>query len=135
MRWIVEDSLKNFKFWEGAKDRACNLSDEQFDIVESILESDGVEWTDGGINDLFWFEFDRVAEWLGYKNESYFDHGLSNKLLEEIDDWWFFLSEHRQAWIAGDDSIEDYDEWWDGLDDFKKKELYVKHYDDEEGDY
>lgn len=38
MKYFVEESLSNFKFWSGGQDRAKLLSDEQFDIVEQMLE-------------------------------------------------------------------------------------------------
>ena len=54
----------------GAKDNAETLTNEQLDMVESILEDaypDGVE--DTQINDFFWFDFDTIREWLGIKDE------------------------------------------------------------------
>lgn len=42
MKYFVEESLSNFKFWSGGQDRAKLLSDEQFDIVEQMLE-DGIK--------------------------------------------------------------------------------------------
>ena len=67
MRVYKEESLSNFEFWSGAKDRAKYLIYKDFDIIESILEDaypDGIDETT--INDLFWFEEDTIAEWLGY---------------------------------------------------------------------
>lgn len=66
MKIYEEKRLADFQFWSGAK-RAEILTDEQFDTIESLLESeypDGVE--DTFINDLFWFEPDTIAEWLGF---------------------------------------------------------------------
>lgn len=34
MKYYVEDSLSNFQFWSGGKDRADLLTSEQFDTVE-----------------------------------------------------------------------------------------------------
>ena len=45
------------------------LTYKDFDIIEAILEDvypEGVE--DTTINDLFWFEEDTIAEWLGYSD-------------------------------------------------------------------
>ena len=70
MKVYSEKSLRNFEFWSGAKDNAETLTDEQLDMVESILEDaypDGVE--DTQINDFFWFDFDTIREWLGIKDE------------------------------------------------------------------
>lgn len=70
MKIYAEKALRHFKFWAGAKDNASELTDEQLDAVESILEDiypEGMEETT--INDLFWFEFDRIQEWLGIETE------------------------------------------------------------------
>lgn len=69
MKIYREESLSNFEFWSGAKDRAMYLTDEEFDTIESILEEcypDGMTETE--INDFFWFEEDTIAEWLGYSS-------------------------------------------------------------------
>lgn len=66
MRIYKEESLTNFKFWSGAVCRAEQLYDEEFDRLECMLEElypDGVDET--FINDLFWFDFETVCEWLG----------------------------------------------------------------------
>lgn len=62
-----EESLKDFDFWSGARDRAKYLNDDEFNQIELILEDlypNGMSKTQ--INDLFWFEDDTIAEWLGY---------------------------------------------------------------------
>ena len=66
MKIYKEESLQNFEFWSGAKANAAQLTAEQFNTVETILEDiypEGVN--ESFINDLFWFEFETVAEWLG----------------------------------------------------------------------
>lgn len=66
MRIISDISLKDFGFWSGARDCADQLTDEQFDQVEAVLEDmypDGM--TDTQLNDIFWFEPDSVYEWAG----------------------------------------------------------------------
>ena len=70
MKVYSEKSLRNFEFWSGAKSNAEELTLEQIDMVESILEDaypDGME--DVQINDFFWFDFDTIREWLGIKDE------------------------------------------------------------------
>ena len=65
MKIYVENSLRNFEFWCGARDRVKYLTDEDFDQIEKILEEhypDGMSETE--VNDLFWFEEDTIAEWL-----------------------------------------------------------------------
>ena len=66
MKIYKEESLQNFEFWSGAKANAEQLTTWQLDEVEAILKDiypEGVDET--AINDLFWFEFETVAEWLG----------------------------------------------------------------------
>ena len=70
MTIITEQSLTNFEFWSGAKDNVAELSYSQLEQVEAMLEDiypDGC--TDTTINDLFWFEFDTVKDWLGITEE------------------------------------------------------------------
>lgn len=73
MKYFVEESLSNFNFWSGGKDRADLLTSEQFDTVEQMMEeiepADG--WSDTAINDFFWFEFDTIAQCLGYADEEH----------------------------------------------------------------
>lgn len=73
MRIMTDNPLADFKFWQGAKDRAEMLTRKEFGIIENTLEElypDGVEevW----INDFFWFDFDTIAQWLGYVDEEDF---------------------------------------------------------------
>lgn len=79
MKYFIEDNLSNFKFWAGAKDRANKLTQDQFDVIEQTLEEIEPEdgWSDTAINDLFWFEFDTICEWLGYDDEEALDKDLS----------------------------------------------------------
>ena len=66
MRIYTKKSLANFEFWSGAKNNAEMLSVEQLEQIEAILEDcypEGVDETT--INDLFWFEFETVLDWLG----------------------------------------------------------------------
>ena len=69
MKIYKEESLTNFEFWSGARDTAKYLTYQELDTIESILEDiypEGVDETT--INDIFWFEEDTIAEWLGYNN-------------------------------------------------------------------
>lgn len=68
MKYTIEKSLKDFEFWSGAVSRAEVLTDEQFDTLEAIMEDSCEEWSDGSINDFFWFEEDTIAEWLGFNS-------------------------------------------------------------------
>lgn len=67
MRYYVEQPLNRFEFWGGAYAVAETLTIEQLEQIEGILEDCG-ELSETDINDLFWFEPDRIAEWLGYDN-------------------------------------------------------------------
>lgn len=89
MKVISEISLRDFKFWSGGEDRAKNCTDEQLDKIESIMESDAPEsgWTDDDINNFFWFDFDTIADWLGYKDEKHFDAEVSEDDVKEAQDW------------------------------------------------
>lgn len=41
--------------------------------MESAAPESG--WTDDDINNFFWFDFDTIADWLGYKDGEHFDAG------------------------------------------------------------
>lgn len=69
MKYTVDESLREFQFWSGAKETAKKLTAEQLDQIESILEDcypDGI--TDTQINDIFWFDQDWIAEQLGFRS-------------------------------------------------------------------
>ena len=79
MRYIVEESLSDFKFWSGAKDRAYVLTKKEFDQVEDVLNLEaeaGRELTDDYINNLFWFNFEDLiwCDILGHKAYKNGDH-------------------------------------------------------------
>ena len=87
MKYTVEESLRQFNFWSGAKDTAEQLTAEQLDQMESILEDcypDGM--TDTQINDIFWFEQDWIAEQLGFEDwETLVKHNKGEN--EEDEEW------------------------------------------------
>lgn len=68
MKIISEDKrLRDFDFWSGAKDTVDYLTSDELDIIEDMLEDaypDGM--TETQLNDLFWFDTDVIADWLGY---------------------------------------------------------------------
>ena len=69
MKICTETSLRNFEFWSGAKDTVKYLTLEELDTLEEMLEEcypDGIGETE--LNDIFWFEDDMLAEWLGFNN-------------------------------------------------------------------
>lgn len=71
MKIFKEESLRYFEFWCSAKENAKELSGEQLDNLETILEDaypDGIDATT--LNDMMWFEFDTIKEWLGIEDEN-----------------------------------------------------------------
>ena len=70
MKITSETSISNFEFWGGAKSNTEELSLSQFEQIEFILEDlypDGI--SDTTLNDLFWFDFETIKEWLGISDE------------------------------------------------------------------
>ncbi len=69
MKVYKEQSLSGFEFWSGARDTVKYLTEDELDAIEEMLEElypDGMDETE--LNDLFWFEDDLIAEWLGYED-------------------------------------------------------------------
>ena len=67
MRVYKDESISSFEFWAGAKDTVKYLTGDEMDAIENILADlypEGMEETT--LNDLFRFEDDLIAEWLGY---------------------------------------------------------------------
>lgn len=67
MKIYSEKSLRNFEFWSGAADTVKYLTAEELDTIEATLAElypEGMSETT--VNDLFWFDEDTIAEWLGY---------------------------------------------------------------------
>lgn len=91
----TEISLRNFEFWSGGKDRADACTVEDLDSIEEFLEENEPEegWTDTAINDFFWFDFDTLAQHLGYENEGDFDRKRDpnyvddDELEDYVSDW------------------------------------------------
>ena len=64
-----EESITDFEFWCGAEDTVKYLTEDEMRTIEGILEElypDGIE--DAALNDIFRFERDLIAEWLGYED-------------------------------------------------------------------
>ena len=73
MRYYVEENLYNFQFWGGAKENANLLTLQELEQIEFELNDiypEGLE--DVQINDIFWFDFDFIAQLLGYEDEEEF---------------------------------------------------------------
>lgn len=70
MQYLVDEPLRDFEFWSGAKDRAELLTFSELDSIGEQLEDFFQETpTQTQINDLFWFDFDIVCEMLGTTEE------------------------------------------------------------------
>ena len=63
--------LYDFEAWSGARDTLDRIIDEgKCEELEGMLEElypDGM--TDTELNDLLWFDWEEVFEWLGIKEE------------------------------------------------------------------
>lgn len=74
MTMTIEKKLRDFNFWAGAATNAAKLTDDELDTIEEQLE-DTLDWdrnepySTTEINDLFWFDFETVCEWLGLNYE------------------------------------------------------------------
>lgn len=150
MKYYVEENLSDFKFWGGAKDRAELLTEDQFGVVERILEDMEPEdgWSDTAINDMFWFDFDTIAEWLGYKDEEYFEKGVSNDTIEEVQEQfndviraedniedifalagldmskYLSTNEDGEEEMGCDSARDDIEEWWNGKSEMEQVEFF-----------
>lgn len=71
--------LSKFNFWGGAKYRAEMLTVDELNEIESQLEDlypKGIDETK--LNDIFWFDFDWIAQMLGYEDEEDFYNKRNN---------------------------------------------------------
>ena len=69
MKIYSDVPLTEFEFWAGAKDTVEYLTEDELEQIEQILEEiypEGLDETE--LNDIFWFEQDLIAEWLGYED-------------------------------------------------------------------
>lgn len=69
MTMTIEKALRDFHFWDGAATNAAKLTAEELDNLESQLEEirgyNSEPWSTTDINDILWFQFEDVCEWLG----------------------------------------------------------------------
>ncbi len=69
MKIYSEISLTDFEFWSGGKENASYLTEKEMETIEYLLEDlfpNGISETE--LNDIFWFDCDTIAEWLGYED-------------------------------------------------------------------
>lgn len=150
MKYYVEESLSNFQFWSGAKDRAELLSAEQLDTVEQMLEE--IEpangWSDTAINDFFWFDFDTISQWLGYADEEHLEADIKQYEVEDAQEWaedtstdynalfaiahlniedYAYTNEDGEEGCDFDQATEDFMDWWNSMDDIEQVKEYRKY--------
>ena len=133
MTIISEIPLRNFQFWSGGKDRAEKCTDEQLDETE--------------VNDFFWFEFDTIANWLGYKSEEYFDAGVTESDVQDAEDWFncilnanemidianldrndYIYRDEDGEYVLDEDLVyDDFSDWWSNMNDIEKVKEYRKY--------
>ena len=77
MTYTVNKSLSEFHFWSDACYRAEQLTIEQLDRLDDVIQEwmqwgeyspDGHIPSDDEINNLFWFDEDLIANMLGFGN-------------------------------------------------------------------
>lgn len=117
MKLYIETSIKNFEAWSGAEDTLDRIiAEDKCEELEDILEElypDGMSDTE--LNDLLWFDYETVFEWLGIRSES-----VINQELDE-------------AREALHDLMEDYGTIRDDDDytETEKDEIWIDQYQDE----
>ena len=68
MKIYRDDSLSNFEFWSGAISNAEEFTLEELDRIGDELESldcEGNGYDETEINDMMWFEPERLASLIG----------------------------------------------------------------------
>ena len=69
MKIYKDIPLTRFEFWAGGKDTVEELTDSELELIERILKHIYPEGLSAGeLNNMFWFERDLIAEWLGYES-------------------------------------------------------------------
>lgn len=72
--------LTNFEFWGGARWLADRLTSKEFDIIEQSLdEIQPYGYDETELNDIFWFDTDLIASFLGYENGEELEEVLENR--------------------------------------------------------
>lgn len=72
MTITIEKKLRDFDFWSGAATNAAKLTYNELDQLEILLEEENMDidpWTATEINDLMWFDFEKVCARLGLDYE------------------------------------------------------------------
>lgn len=80
-----EISLKDFDFWGGACGRITDLTDEQIEQLDGMLEElypEGLSETQ--LNDILWFDYDIVAEWLDFADWEDLVRHNSGEIIDDL---------------------------------------------------
>jgi len=65
MTMTIEKKLRDFHFWSGAATNAAKLTPEELDRLEQFIEDLGDDpWSTTEVNDMMWFDFENVCDWL-----------------------------------------------------------------------
>ena len=121
MKYQVEDTIHHFHFWGGAKDTIEELTADEMDSLEQLIEemfcdSDELP-TDTDINDFVWFERDTIAQHLGYDDFDELMHrndepDLPNEFMVDpynIDSDWDDLEEQEKEEAISDYLSDEYE--------------------------
>ena len=87
MKYVVEENLSNFNAWSGGADTVAELTDDQLDQVEELIEElfPCELPTDTEINDFLWFERDTIAQHLGFSDWEHLNQEEDDENEEEED--------------------------------------------------
>ena len=98
MTITYELDLNNFEAWSGAKETLERIQREgKCEELENVLEElypDGMTETE--LNDLLWFDYESVYEWLGIRSESQIKEEIEEaeaELEEKLSDLEFDLDD------------------------------------------
>ena len=128
MRYQVEDNIHNFPFWSGAKDTIAELTVDEMNsleqLIEEVFDNGGELPTDTEINDFVWFERDTIAQHLGYDDfdelmHRYDEPELPTSVLVncyDIDADWYDLDEDEKGEAIGDYLSNEYEYCHDGFE-------------------
>ena len=76
MQYTVEENLQDFKAWSGGKDTlddlwAHNVVDKVEEYINMVTAGQGELLTQTEINDILWFERDKIYKYCGIYDEVY----------------------------------------------------------------
>lgn len=87
MKYIVEESISNFDAWSGGKYTKDELTEEQLNQVEELIDDIFSKTpTQTEINDFLWFERDTIAQHLGFSDWEHLNQEEEEEEEEEEED-------------------------------------------------